>query len=167
MGQFGCAILNTNYFLSMKMTITRPTRIARTSCTLLDNFFITLLRNLKTGIRSIDRTDHLLIFLIHELSFDTVKLAPEEIEIRVINELTLESFYRNFSLSNMHVILGEPDVSRGAAMLHEKLPICYSENKPLTKKVIFVKNQVKLWITSAIKTSIKRRHHFSAYKNRE
>ena len=162
---------NTVSSLSMVPTITRPTRIARnsrtsrTSSTLLDNFLITNLRNFKTGILRIDITDHLPIFLIYELYFDTVKLAPKEIEYRVVNELTLGSFYSNFSLLNMHDVLSEPDVSSGVAMLHEKLLTCYNESIPLKKKVISVKDQLKPWITPVIKSSIKRRHHyFSLYK---
>ena len=86
------------------------------------SFFITNLRNFKTGILRIDIADHLPIFLTYELDFDTVKLAPKEIEYRFINELTLESFYRNFGLSNKHGVLGDPNVSRGAAML------CFTKN---------------------------------------
>ena len=50
-----------NYFY-MVPTITRPTRIARTSSTLLDNFLVTNLRNFKNGLLSIDITDDLPIF---------------------------------------------------------------------------------------------------------
>ena len=72
----------------MVPTITRPTRIACTSCTLLDNFLITKLRNFKAGILNIDITDHLPIFLIYESYFNRVKLVPKEIQYRVLNELT-------------------------------------------------------------------------------
>ena len=52
----------TTNSLSMMPTITRPTRIARTSSTLLDNFLVTNLRNFKNGLLSIDITDDLPIF---------------------------------------------------------------------------------------------------------
>ena len=156
---------NTVNSLSMVPTITRPTRIAYTSSTLLDNFLVTNLRNIRSGILRIDITDHLPIVMIYELYFDTVKLAPKEIEFRVTNELTFESFCCNFSSLNMHVVLDEPDISRGAAMLHEKLLTCYIECISIKKKVISVEYQLKPWITPAVKSSIKRRHHyFSLYK---
>ena len=79
---------NTVSSLSRLPTITRPTRIARTSSTLLDNFLITNMRNFRTGILRIDITDQLFFFLIYELYFNSVKLAPKEIEYRVINELS-------------------------------------------------------------------------------
>ena len=72
--------------------------------------------NFKTGILRIDITDHLPIFLIYDFYFVTVTLTPKEVEYRVINKLTLESFYRNFSLLNMHDVLDELDVSSGAAI---------------------------------------------------
>ena len=51
--------------LSMLPTTTRPARIARTFCTLLDTFLITDLRNFKAGMLSIEIIDHLPIFLIY------------------------------------------------------------------------------------------------------
>ena len=126
----------------MVPTIARQTRIARTSCTPLTNFWITNLKNFKTGIIRNDITDHLPIFLIYEPFFDTVKLSPTEIYSNVINELTLESFYRNFSLSNKHDVLRESDVSCGAVMYHEKLIFCYKESISLKNKVIYVKNHL-------------------------
>ena len=84
--------------LSIVPRITRPTRIAGTSWSLLDKFLVTNLRNFKTVLRSINVTDHLPIFLIYESYFDSIKLLPKEIEYRVMNELTLENFCRKFSL---------------------------------------------------------------------
>ena len=84
---------NTIDYLSMVPTITRTTRNAQASCSLLDNFFITNLRNFKNGILSIDISDLLPIFLIYELYLETVKLAHKETKNRVKNELTLESFF--------------------------------------------------------------------------
>ena len=102
------------------------------------------------------------IFLTYELCFDAVNFAPKEIDYRVIKELTLESFYRNFSVSSMHDVLGEPDVIRGATMLHEKLLTCYNESVSLKNKVTSVKDQLKPLITPANKSSIKRRNQFSS-----
>ena len=45
-----------------------------------------------------------------------------------MNENTFENCYRNLSLLNMHVVLGEPNVNQGAAMLHEKPSTCYNES---------------------------------------
>ena len=55
--------------------------------------------------------------------------------------------------------MDEPGVSRGAAMFHEKLLTCYNERIPMKKKVIYVKDQMKPWITPTNNVSIKRRHH--------
>ena len=64
-----------------------------------------------------DTTDNLLIFLIYNSYFDTTKFPHREIEYRVMNELTSENFYRNFSLANVDDVLGKSDVSRDVALL--------------------------------------------------
>ena len=106
----------------MPVGLVRPTGIARTSCTLLDNFLTTILMNFNAGILNIDITDHLPIFLVYESYFKNVKLVPKELEYRVLNELTLGNFYCNFTSLNMHDVLDEADVSRGAELLQCGIP---------------------------------------------
>ena len=138
---------NTFNSLSMVPTITRPTRIVRTSCTPVDNFLVRKFINLKTGILSIDITDHLHIFLIYKTHFDNIKLLHNEIEHRDMNELTSEN------LVNVDKVLGESDVSLGVALLHEKTSYLVQQGLPLKKKVIYIKDQRKPWITPAIKSN--------------
>ena len=63
---------NTISSLSMVPTITWPIHIARTSCTVLNRFLVTNLRNFKTGILRIDITDHVPVFLFYESYFDSI-----------------------------------------------------------------------------------------------
>ena len=68
-----------------------------------------------------------------------------------MNKFTLESFYPNFSLLNIHDV--------------KTFLTCYNESIPLKKNVVSVKDQLKPWVTPAIKSSIKKRlHYFSLYK---
>ena len=59
------------------LIISRPTRKASSSCTLIDNFFLNNLNNFKSGIFTIDITDHFPIFKNYDKDFSTDKLPPK------------------------------------------------------------------------------------------
>ena len=61
---------------------------------------------------------------------------------------------------NVDDVIGESDVNYDVALLHEKTSYLLPENIPLKKKVISIKDQLKPCITPAIKSNIKRRHHY-------
>ena len=60
-----------------------------------------------------------------------------------MNELVLGNFYRDLILVNMHEVLGELNINRGAAMLHRKFFTCYIESMPIENKNISVKDLMK------------------------
>ena len=55
--------------LSLIPTINKPTRIADTSCTLIDNIFVSNLNDFTSGIFTVDITDHLPFFLVYKITF--------------------------------------------------------------------------------------------------
>ena len=57
----------------------RPTRIASSSNTLIDKIFANNLNNFKSGIFTIEISDHLPIFIRYDNYFDTDKLHPKQI----------------------------------------------------------------------------------------
>ena len=58
--------------------ILRPTRIASSPCTLIDNIFVNILIKFKSGIFTIDITDHFPIFLKYNNFFVTDKTPPKQ-----------------------------------------------------------------------------------------
>ena len=69
-------------YLSIVPTTTKSIHITRTSCTLLENYMVTKLRNFKTNVMIIEVIDHLIIFLTYESYFNTVQFTPKEIEYK-------------------------------------------------------------------------------------
>ena len=162
---YATQFLNCMNSLSLVPLITRPTRIDSSSCTLIDNIFVSNLHNFKVGILNIDITDHLPIFIIYESYFETLKLTPKVIQYRLENETTLSTFYHNFSRIDTSDILSETDVDRGAALLNDLILECYNVSVPIKKKTISIKDQLKPWISATVKYNIKKRHHyFSLFK---
>ena len=54
--------------LSLILVISRPTCILRTSCTLIDNIFVSISKSFKSGIMTFDITDHSPIFSVYKYS---------------------------------------------------------------------------------------------------
>ena len=75
-------------------TISRPTRTASSSCTLIDNIFVNDLNNFKSGLFAIDITNNLLIFIKYDNYFETDKIPQKQIRYRVMNETTLNNFLK-------------------------------------------------------------------------
>ena len=79
-------------------TISRPTRRASSSCTLIENFFGKNLNIFKSGVFTIDKTDIFPIFMKCDNYFAAGKLSPIQISYRFIKETTLNDFYQDFKL---------------------------------------------------------------------
>ena len=139
-------------------TISRPTRIASSSSTLIDNIFANNLNNFKSGIFTIDISDHLPIFIKYDNYFDTDKIPPKQIRYRVMNETTLNNFYQKFSLI-------ETDINKALVKLDNKIMECYNECCPIKTKIISSKDQIKPWINQSIKNNIvKRQNNYKLYQ---
>ena len=74
-------------------TISRPSRIASSSCTHIDNIFVNNLNHFKSGVFTIDTSDHCPVFITYDKYFATEKLLPVQISYRVINETKLNNCY--------------------------------------------------------------------------
>ena len=74
-------------------TISRSTRIALSSSTLIDNTFVNNFDNIISGIFTIDITDQIPIFLKHFNYFSTESIHPNQNRYRLANETTLNKLY--------------------------------------------------------------------------
>ena len=72
--------------------ITRPARISGTSCTLIDNIFVSNYCKAKSGILNIDIADHLPIFIVYGSYFKSFYVSTQSVKFRIINDNTLNNF---------------------------------------------------------------------------
>ena len=146
-------------------TISRPTRITSSSSTLIDNIFVNKLNNFKSGIFTIDISDHLPIFIKYDNYFDTDKIPPKQIRYRVMNETTLNNFYQKFSMIDTTQLMIETDINEALIKLDNKIMECYNECCPIKTKIISSKDQIKPWINQSIKNNIvKRQNNYKLYQ---
>ena len=83
---------NTMSSISLMPMITRPTRITGTSCTLIDNIFVSNYCKAKPRILNIDIADHLPIFIVYQSYFKSFYVSTQSVKFRVINDNTLNNF---------------------------------------------------------------------------
>ena len=149
--------------------INKPTRIAEESATLLDNIFICNPLNYKSGILSIDISDHLPVFLIKNDFF----CAPEIIDshtfqYRVINDEKLSDMYNKLGEYDFSDILCTDDCSTALSMFTEVLHEIYNACCPIKSKTVSPKSFKKPWINKNILKNIKKRqNYFKLYKERK
>ena len=101
--------------------ITRPTRITGTSCTLMNNIFVSNYGNAKSGILTIDITDHFPIFIVYGSYFQSSYVSPQSIKFRVIDKSSLNNFYSSFESVNIAEILHHSYVNCALETLDAKI----------------------------------------------
>ena len=97
---------HTMQALSLIPTISKPTRITGTTCTLIDNIFVSNLNNFKSGSFVVDISDHLPIFIIYENYFLPEAQITQTIKYRKITENTLCELRQALSEDSFEEILG-------------------------------------------------------------
>ena len=156
---------NNMQTLALLPVISKPTRISKSSSSLIDNIFVNNLVNFRSGIFTIDISDHMPIFIIYKQYFDSEKNPPKKISYRIINETTLQNLYNNFSLIDANEIMSKTDVNDALITLHNKILDCYNVSCPIKTKTVSVKDQTKPWINATIKHNIlKRQNNYRLYK---
>ena len=75
---------HTMHTLSLIPTISKPTRITDSSCSLIDNIFISNLNNFSSGSLMIDLSDHLPVFLVYENFFQPESSISQSVKFRKI-----------------------------------------------------------------------------------
>lgn len=158
--------LNMMSGLSLSPLISKPTRVTDNSSSLIDNIFISNLINFKTGIFSVDISDHFPIFLIYQNYFSaSITRQPIQISYREINDETLSNLYDHFSRHNFQQIIELKSVDESMEIIHNQLLSDYNLCCPLKTKYISYKDNIKPWIDNSIKTKMKKRQlYFRLYK---
>ena len=152
---------NTLNSFSLIPLISKPTRITENSATLIDNICIKNPIDFKTGILSIDLSDHLPIFLIKENFFQVSEPSKcRTIRYRIINEETLKQFFNRVSEFNFDDIYNNDDCAVSLSMFDEVLHEIYNECCPIKSKTISPKRLKKPWISNKIISYIKKRQNY-------
>ena len=120
-------------------TISRPTRIASSPCSLIHNIFVKNLNNFKSGSFTIDITDHILIFIEYDYNFSTDK----QTRFRHINQSTTNSLCHKFGLIVTSQIKNEIDINETLIKLDKKILKRYNKCYPIKTKFISSKDQFK------------------------
>jgi hypothetical protein len=121
--------------------INRPTRISKSSTTLIDNILTTDIYNneLQKGIIKTDISDHFPIFLtINTVSSTNVK-TKNIIKKRVFNEINIKSFQYQLSLLHLKHINFNDDINTIYNKFFNTFFSVYDANFPLSKKIIQIK----------------------------
>ena len=126
--------------ISLIPVITRSTRKGGTC-------FVSNYGNVKSGILTIDITEHLLILIVYGSYFQSSYVSPHSIKFWVINGNTLTNFYSSFESVNFPEILQDSNVNRSLETLDANISDCCNQCCPIKTKIISIKPQLKPSIT--------------------
>ena len=146
--------LNTDS--NMLATITRPTRITKTSATLIDNLFISryLQTNYKSGILLDDTSDHMPCYLTLQDATDHIKTI-KEIQYRNLSEKNKKKICESIETIDWTSRLCSLDTDSSFTDFHNYLTSTIDKIAPVRTKKINPKKQPRAkWITTGILNSI-------------
>ena len=156
--------IDTNFDANLLPCIMRPTRITKSSATLIDNVFISqhLHKSFDSAILLNDMSDHLpSIVVIHNQSMD--KTEYWEFNCRTLNEEKMNEINK-LLLQTDWSTLSTNDVNKSFSELQDRIEECMNAIAPLkTIKIPMHKAWHEPWITKGISNSMK--HCTRLYKN--
>ena len=163
--KYNCCNFSTqlfNQFSSSGYTplITKPTRITKSTATLIDNIFTNNLSKIEhlNGILFNDISDHLPIFTItgHELKNDTKKPKSDDYTTRKITNKSLESFSSKLQNCDWQSTLSKNDPTESYAAFLKEFFELYDKFFPMKKyKSKNANRSNNLWISRGLKKSSK------------
>ena len=151
-----------------KPLITKPTRITKSTATLIDNIFTNNLNRTEhlNGILFNDISDHLPIFTIteHDLQNDGTKTETNENSTRKITHKSLESFSSKLQSCNWQSVLSKNDPTESYTAFYKEFFQLYNKTFPINNcKSKNSKRSNNQWISQGLKKSSKRKE--ALYKN--
>ena len=170
---YDCHVHTTNavdmfYSYGFMPLINRPTRISKSSATIIDNIFTNNLSDLTSsyhGILISDISDHFPIFHINE----NIGNVTQDLHIvkRSFSALNKEAFTEQVSNANWDSIFGIGNVQEAFSTFHQKLCKLYDENFP-KRKVKIRYNNHKSWLSDSLKACIKKKNglYYTSIKSR-
>ena len=149
---------------SLIPTILQPSRFGDDTCSLIDNIFVNNLNEFKSGLLSVDISDHLPIFIIYQNYYNSSSHDREIISYRRIDDSTLANLYTAMQNENLQ-IPNVYDIDERIEHLHGKILENFHIFCPVKKKFVSPKGKLKPWINDSIKRDMKQRaYYFKLYK---
>ena len=153
--------LETMYLFSLFPFITKPTRVTKSTATLIDNIYSNHIHNNVSfnGILYTDITDHLPIFTISK----DFKISHKDRFhlIRNTNTDNIKTFNRKIQSLNWEEIISCNDCQIAYSQFHDLFIKYYDECFPLKKVKLNYKSR-KEWLTVGLKTAIKTKNKLYA-----
>ena len=148
--------IQTNLEFNLMPTITRPTRITKSSATLIDNIFVsqTLCGNYFSSILVDDISDHLPSICIIK-SLKSVKNKSIQIKSRDTRLRNITALQNHLSKYDWQTLLREKDVSAAMDKFHKVLQYEIDLCIPETTRLLTSKNvRRELWLSVTLKRCI-------------
>ena len=162
--------LNANLLLNQVPTITRPTRITKSTATLIDNIFLSQswLEKYNSGILVNDMSDHLpSIVSIKNLKLS--KRVPIQITARDTQTKNINALKNSLKKINWCEIIETNSPSKSMSNLHERLRHDIDHFMPLKTYCINTKKaRREPWVSASIQISIrksKKVYHTTLHKD--
>ena len=150
--------LNANLSMNLVPTITRPTRITKSSATLIDNIFISQfwLEKYHSSILVNDMSDHLPSILSVK-NLKTGKCVPIQITSRDTRTKNINALNNSLKQINWGELLESNNPSKSMLNLHERLKQDIDHFTPLKTYCINSKKaRREPWVTAGIQLSIRK-----------
>ena len=138
-------------------TITKPTRINKSSATLIDNIIIShkLQAGYKSNILISNLSDHLPC-LIEINEFYAIKAEATKIKERKLNKENLEKISQEINNTDWEATLASMNVTESFDTVHSKIMSSIDKFAPEREVIIRNKRNNKPWITRDIANSIRK-----------
>ena len=144
------------YASSFYPLITKPTRITKTSATLIDNIFVNrFCGKTLSGLLFTDLSDHLPVFQITVDQCQTRSQTRETRKIRAINDNNISRLCEDLERTDFSEIHTCTDPETAYILFHTKLMKVHDKHLPLVNVKNHYVSLKKTWITKGILKSRK------------
>ena len=136
-------------------TISKPTRVTKSSATLIDNIFTNLVKNSSSvfsGVLYTDLTDHFPVFFIDTST--SLQLTDSVIRKRVYSDVNINKFNQGLSSTDWSQVLSADDAQKAYTNFHDIMTKLYNECFPLKEFKLGYLTR-KPWLSEGMKRQIK------------
>jgi hypothetical protein len=155
--------INIMHMHSFSPIINKPTRITKTTATLIDNIWInSKSNNLYNGIILNDTTDHFPIFLTERHTKVQYRHETKYTTKRQLKDHNITSLKNDLSILKWHNVLKCQNPEEAFNIFDETFLKYLNKNCPIKLCKISTSNNDKKWITNKLKNACRKKH--SLYK---
>ena len=158
------SLLNSFYSYHLLPLITLPSRITDHSSTLLDNIWTNMIVDFKSGLFTVDISNHFPTFVMLNLNLEKNKNTLIDIKFRDFTNENMTNF-KNAIINTNWDFISDYSVNDAFDEFFKVLETLYNQNFPIKHKKIGKKRLSNPWLSRGIITSIKNKFNlFKKYK---